>query len=237
VHGVTDLRLYTTLGFIVLIYAFSIKAEAIRLSLHNPDEICEIYENTCIHTVHNPSVYFCNEFSAWRCTAVTALLCRTDSTSVRPSFCLTRRYCVETAKHIIKLRSPPDSHAILAFPRQTLWQFSTGHPTPNRSVKYRWGMKKSRFSTNISHYLGNDTGWNHSYYETRIGNVTKFSNGTSSFNDLEWHNQDFKITPLFNAEYLRNGTRYRGSYNEILTGTYALLKSVISSELEWSWVT
>jgi len=38
-------------------------------------------------------------------------------------------------------------------------------------------------------------------------------------------NPDFKVTPLFNAECLRNGTRY----NEILIGTYALLKNVISS--------
>jgi len=28
--------------------------------------------------------------------------------------------------------------------------------------------------------------------------------------------EDFKVTPLFNPEYLRNGTRYRHSYNEIL---------------------
>jgi len=29
-------------------------------------------------------------------------------------------------------------------------------------------------------------------------------------------NPDFKVTPLFDAEYLRNGTRYRHSYNGIL---------------------
>jgi len=32
-------------------------------------------------------------------------------------------------------------------------------------------------------------------------------------------NPDFKVTPLFNAEYLGNGTTYRHSYNEILIGT------------------
>jgi len=37
------------------------------------------------------------------------------------------------------------------------------------------------------------------------------------------HNPNFKVTPLFNAEYL-NGIRYKYSYNEILLGTYALLK-------------
>jgi len=50
-------------------------------------------------------------------------------------------------------------------------------------------------------------------------------------------NPDFKVTPLFTAEYLRNGTRYRHNYNEILifviyAGTYALLKSFISNDLE-----
>jgi len=34
---------------------------------------------------------------------------------------------------------------------------------------------------------------------------------------------DFKITQLFNAEYLRNGTRCRNSCKEILIGIYALL--------------
>jgi len=33
--------------------------------------------------------------------------------------------------------------------------------------------------------------------------------------------------------YLRNGTRYKHSYNEILIGTYAVLMSVISNDFEW----
>jgi len=30
----------------------------------------------------------------------------------------------------------------------------------------------------------------------------------------------FKVTSFFDAEYLRNGTRYRHSFNRILIGTY-----------------
>ena len=30
----------------------------------------------------------------------------------------------------------------------------------------------------------------------------------------------FKVTPFFDAEYLRNGTKYRHSFNKILIGTY-----------------
>jgi len=45
---------------------------------------------------------------------------------------------------------------------------------------------------------------------------------------------DFNITPLFDAEYLRNGTRYRHSLNVIPIGTYTrpILKGVISYDLE-----
>jgi len=39
-------------------------------------------------------------------------------------------------------------------------------------------------------------------------------------------------TPLFNAEYLWNGTRYEHVLQRNI-GTYAVLKSVISNDLEW----
>jgi len=41
-------------------------------------------------------------------------------------------------------------------------------------------------------------------------------------------------TPLFDAEYLRNGTRYRQNYNGIHTQA-PILKYVISNDLEWPW--
>jgi len=43
------------------------------------------------------------------------------------------------------------------------------------------------------------------------------------FNDLgTTSNPYFKVMRLFDAEYLRNGMRYRHSYNDILIGTYTL---------------
>ena len=57
----------------------------------------------------------------------------------------------------------------------------------------------------------------------------KVMNGLS--NDAIVNNPDFKVMWLFNVEYLRNGTRYRHSYIEILIGTYAILKSVNSNDL------
>jgi len=41
----------------------------------------------------------------------------------------------------------------------------------------------------------------------------------------------FQGHAIFDAEYLRNGTRYRHSCNEILIGTYAVLNIVISNDL------
>jgi len=50
----------------------------------------------------------------------------------------------------------------------------------------QWGIKKSRFSTNIWLYLGNNARENHSYYERRIGNRTQAFEVTS--------NTDFTVT-------------------------------------------
>jgi len=44
-------------------------------------------------------------------------------------------------------------------------------------------------------------------------------------------NPNFKVTSLLKTEYLRNGARYR-HYNELLIETYALLKRVISNDLQ-----
>ena len=80
-------------------------------------------------------------------------------------------------------------------------------------------------------------------YEMRIENRTQAFEWYHF--QLSWttHTLDFKVMPLFDAEYLRNGTRYWHSYNKILglIGTYTcpilLLEGVISNDLEWLWVT
>ena len=110
---------------------------------------------------------------------------------------------------------------------------STGTSLTVRRCK--GGMKKSPFSTNVALYLGNDTRYDHSYYGIRIGNFTKAFE-LYHFQRL-WvtSNPDFKVTPLFDAEYLRNGRRHTHNYNGILIRrvTHALLKFVISNDLEW----
>jgi len=64
----------------------------------------------------------------------------------------------QTAWHIIKLFSPLGSHTILVFLYRTLLQYSERDPLMWRRMEgYITKMRKSRFSTNISLYLGNDT--------------------------------------------------------------------------------
>jgi len=115
---------------------------------------------------------------------------------------VTRRYSVETTEHP-KTFSLSGIHTILVFftPNGTaIWR----RGPHNGGVECR-GYEKS---TKISLYLGNDTSYSHSYYGRRIGNLTQ----AFDLYRFEWSwvisNTDFKVTPLFNAEYVRNGTRY-----------------------------
>jgi len=73
--------------------------------------------------------------------------------SVRLS--VTRRYCVETAKRILKLVFTVCQLHHSNFSYQTVWKYSDGDPLP--PTQNAEGMKKSRFSTNILLYLGNDS--------------------------------------------------------------------------------
>jgi len=46
--------------------------------------------------------------------------------------------------------------------------------TPCGGAKYRWGIKISRFSTNKSLYVANDTWYRHSYYGRQMGTRTRY---------------------------------------------------------------
>jgi len=95
--------------------------------------------------------------------------------------------------------SPYGSPIILVLQASNIFtKFRRSHPL--RGAKYRWGIKISRFSTNTSLYLVNDTKYRHSYNGRRIGNRTKA---------FEWHQfqwpwvtskPDFKVTALFNVK-------------------------------------
>ena len=98
--------------------------------------VYSFYRMTCMHSM---------DYAVARCISVCLTL------SVHSS--VTCRYCVETAKHIINVFSPSGSRLVFLY--QTGWQYSDRYP-PNGSVEFIGLWKKSRFSTNISFYLGND---------------------------------------------------------------------------------
>jgi len=87
-------------------------------------------------------------------------------------------------------------------------------------------MKKLRFSANISLYLRNNTRYGHRFYGMRIVNFIQ----AFEWYHFQWpgvtRNPDFKVTPVFDAEYLRNG-------NTIGTCTCPTQRC----HFEWSWVT
>jgi len=99
--------------------------------------------------------------------------------SVRLSVCLSYAGFVSKRLNLSNF-SPSGSHTILVFPC-TKHYGSIPMGTPNGGLG-RKGMKKSRFSTNISLYLGNDTRYGHSYYGMWIRNRTQ----AFEWYDFEW---------------------------------------------------
>jgi len=107
--------------------------------------------------------------------------------------------------------SPYGSQIILALLASNIFtKFRRGHPL--RGAKYRSGRKNSRFSTNKSLYLANDTKYRHSYYGRWIG--TRMQSIKWYHFHWPWTNPNpvCKVTPLFGAKYLTNGYRYDHSY-------------------------
>ena len=131
--------------------------------------------------------------------------------------------------HIFKLFSPSGSHAILVFfPNQTVWQYSDGDPLGS-NVR---SMKKSRFSTDMLLYLGNDTRYSHSYSSifTIVSRILDLSNG-AIFNDLEWPLTRVSRT----RHYLTLNVSETVRDNDILIGTYT--RPTQQCHFNWSWVT
>ena len=112
------------------------------------------------------------------------------SQDVRLSVCpsVTRRYCVETAKCVIKLFTIEYSHIIVV-----MAIFRRG---PLTGASNAGGYVKLWFSTNISLYLGNNTRYGHSY----SGMNTKPYPGfrmvpfRMTLSDLEWLSELFNET-------------------------------------------
>jgi len=108
--------------------------------------------------------------------------------SLRPTVCLsvclsiTCWYCMKMAEHIVIVFSPYGSTIILVLPPSNI--VNSDGVTPYGGAKYTSCIKISRFSTNKSLYLANDTKYGHSYYGRQIWTRRYLSNGAIS-NDFE----------------------------------------------------
>ena len=130
--------------------------------------------------------------------------------------------------------SPYGSPIILVLPASNIiTKFRRGHPL--QGAKYRWGRKNSRFSTNKSLYLANNTKYRHSYYGRWIG--TRMRSIKWCHFQWPWTNPNpvFKVTPLFHAKCLTNGYRYDYSYYRRRIGNRT--QAFEWHPLQWPWVT
>ena len=160
------------------------------------------------------------------------------SNSVCPSVCLS--VCpvlVPDENGLIYCHSFFSPHGspiiVVLLPSNIFTKFRRGHPCGG--AKYWWGIKISRFSTNKSLYLANDTRYSHSYYGSRIGTRMRFMKWCHF--QWPWTNPNpvFKVTPLFDAKYLTNCHIYGHRYYRRRIGNRT--QSFEWHQCQWFWVT
>ena len=145
--------------------------------------------------------------------------CLSVCLSVRPSFHHTPLFCRHrwTYTQFFTIRY---SHTILVFPYKTLWQYSDGDPLTGRWVQ--WVYKEIAM---FDQYLAISL----KRYKIRLYANMKLS---VSFRMVS----DFKGTPSFDAEYLRNSKKYIVSmeyYWELHTPYSRVSFRMTLSDLEW----
>ena len=151
----------------------------VYLNLDNDDVVIYVYHATPV-----PSSALSQDWGLWKCGShsrvvraiqpLEYLLCDAMHNAayamalVCPSVCMSV-YCIETTKHTLKLFYQVAHHSVW-----TLRRNSDGISL-NGDVEYRFGMKKSRFSTSISLCLGTGPRQDHGYCRTPICDL---SNGS-----------------------------------------------------------
>ena len=132
-------------------------------------------------------------------TRVSILTRDVDSKSVRPSV----RYVPVSDENGLTYRHRFFHHTVAEsyqfYQHQTSSRNSDG-VTPCGGANYRWGIKISKFSTNKSLYLANDTTYRHSYYGRRIRTRMRSIKMVPFLMTLNEPNPVFKVTT--------NGYRY-----------------------------
>ena len=157
------------------------------------------------------------DYAVARCLFVCPFVCHT------PVLCQ-----LKTAEHILKLVSPAGSHTIIVF------------STPNNMATFMGASNTKGIWTKIAifdQYLAISRKW-YRIQPQLLWNANRKPYLMFRRYHFQWPrttpNPYFKVTLSFNAECLRNRTRYGHSYNGILIQTYALF---ISNELDWPWMT
>jgi len=101
-----------------------------------------------------------------------------------------------------------------------------------------WDMKKMRFSSNISFYLGNDTKYGHSYYG--LWNANELVRDLSKGVFFQWPlglTQNWR-SRRYSTLNISETVRDRDiSYNRILIGAYTYAYLTAGCHFEWPWVT
>jgi len=144
----------------------------------------------------------------------------------RPVLC---RNCYIWHQTFSTIRKPHHS----SFLHQTLWRYSEGTPLTGASNEV--GYEKFAIFDQYVALSRKRYKIGHSYYGTPMGTRTR---------SVEWYHfqwpwktadPDFQVTPLSDAECIRNGTRYRHSYNPKLIRSYTCPTQRCC--FEWPWVT
>ena len=150
---------------------------------------------------------------------------------VRPSVTLV--YSVEINKDILNIFSESGNHTIRRFSVRNL--ITTSRQRPINGASNPWGYEKNHDFRPISRFILEmiqDKAIVATCIERKQELVSDQSSGAIS-NDA---NSDYKVTPLFDAEYLRNGTRYTHTHTVIMEDQqgliHALLKDATSNDLE-----
>ena len=155
------------------------------------------------HWTHSASIHSAMvcAFSFYRAT-----LCASTVFAVGPCLyvhlSVTLVYCIQMAKDIVKLLSPPTSPMILVFWPQAPIPSSKGNPF-SRGTNTRGGKKKFFlwFSTKITVYLGNSTRLAHGCRGMLIGSHRRRLNSCQ----FRWPWVTPWVTVYLQVEYLKNG--------------------------------
>ena len=158
--------------------------------------------------------------------------------SVTPSVCLSVRHtpvlCLNDYTYTQTFYTVEYSHHSKLFCTERYGKIPTD-TSPNGGVECKGYEKIVIFDQHLvlsrKRYKTEPYWWPTNSYTVVICGL---SNG-AIFNDLERPQTQINFQGHADAEYLRNGTKYRHSYNEILIGTYALHKIVILTDY-WPWV-